>query len=65
VCWSASWDKRHGVWRVAEDAPDPDLYAESRDAETVIGYIAVHAWEPAVRPAAISGPRLTSKSRFC
>jgi hypothetical protein len=23
------------VWRVAEDDPDSDLYAESRDAETV------------------------------
>ena len=35
--WSASWDKKHGVWRVAED--DSDLYAESADAATVIGYI--------------------------
>ena len=34
--WSAFWDKRHGVWRVAEDDPDSDLYAESSDADTVI-----------------------------
>jgi hypothetical protein len=25
--WSAFWDKRFGVWRVAEDDPDSDLYA--------------------------------------
>ncbi len=41
--WSAFWDKRHGVWRVAEDDPDSDLYAESRDADTVIGYITAHS----------------------
>jgi hypothetical protein len=37
--WSACWDKQDGVWRVAEDDPDSDLYAESSDADTVIGYI--------------------------
>jgi hypothetical protein len=31
------------VWRVAEDDPDSDLYAESQDAETVISYIAAHS----------------------
>ena len=41
--WSAYWDKRHGMWRVAEDDPDSDLYAESRDAETVMSYIAAHS----------------------
>ena len=41
--WSAFWDKRSGVWRVAEDDPDSDLYAESSDAATVIGYITAHA----------------------
>jgi len=41
--WSACWDKRRGVWRVAEDDPDSDLYAESRDAETVIRYIAANS----------------------
>ena len=40
--WSAFWDKKHGVWRVAEDDPDSDLYIESSDADTVIGYIAAH-----------------------
>ena len=41
--WSAFWDKRYHVWRVAEDDPDSDLYAESDDADTVIGYIQAHA----------------------
>jgi hypothetical protein len=30
--WSIYWDKRHGLWRVAEDDPD-----------TVIRYIMAHA----------------------
>jgi hypothetical protein len=42
-CWSAFWDARYGVWRVAEDDPDSALYAESSDADTVIGYITSHA----------------------
>jgi hypothetical protein len=41
-CWSASWDKRYGVWRVAEDDPDSGLYAESSDTDTVISYIQAH-----------------------
>ena len=41
--WSAYWDKKYGLWRVAEDDPDSDLYAESSDADTVISYIAAHA----------------------
>jgi hypothetical protein len=41
--WSAFWDKRAGVWRVAEDDPDSVLYAESPDAGTVIGYITGHS----------------------
>jgi len=41
--WSVYWDKKHGVWRVAEDDPDSDLYAESSDADTVISYITAHA----------------------
>jgi hypothetical protein len=41
--WSVFWDKKHGLWRVAEDDPDSDLYAESSDADAVIGYILAHA----------------------
>ena len=41
--WSVYWDKKHGLWRVAEDDPDSDLYAESSDADTVISYIVAHA----------------------
>ena len=41
--WSAYWDKRYGLWRVAEDDPDSDLYAESSDADAVIGYIVANA----------------------
>ena len=42
-CWSVFWDKRLGVWRAAEDDPDSGLYAESSDADTVIGYIRAHS----------------------
>ena len=45
--WSFWWDKKHGLWRVAEDDPDSDLYAESSDADTVMGYITAHARESA------------------
>jgi hypothetical protein len=41
--WSAYWDKKYGVWRVAEDDQDSDLYVESTDADIVIGYITAHA----------------------
>jgi hypothetical protein len=37
--WSVFWDKRFGVWRVADDDPDSGLYAASSDASTVIAYI--------------------------
>jgi hypothetical protein len=43
LSWSAFWDKRYQVWRVAEDNPDSDLYAESRDATAVIKYMAAHS----------------------
>ena len=43
LSWSAFWDKRHGVWRVSENGPDSDLYAESRDAEAVIRYMSAHS----------------------
>jgi hypothetical protein len=41
--WSFFWDKRHAVWRAAEDDPESALYAESQDLDTVIGYITSHA----------------------
>jgi hypothetical protein len=41
--WSAFWDKHAGLWRVTEDDPDSDLYAESHDADTVIQYIRRHS----------------------
>lgn len=42
LSWSAYWDKRYGLWRVAEDDTDSDLYAESQDADVVIGYMRTH-----------------------
>ena len=41
--WSVFWDKKHGVWRAAEDDPDSALYTESRDLDTVIRYITASA----------------------
>ena len=41
--WSAFWDKRDAVWRVAEDDPSSDLYAEHADARTVIAYATAHS----------------------
>jgi hypothetical protein len=38
--WSAFWDKRDGVWRVAEDDPSSELYEASADADRVIEYMA-------------------------
>jgi hypothetical protein len=35
--------QKYGLWRVAEDDPDSDLYAESSDADSVIGYMSAHA----------------------
>ncbi len=33
--WSVYWDKKHGLWRVAEDDPDSDLVtAEPIDRTT-------------------------------
>jgi hypothetical protein len=41
--WSAFWDKRDGVWRVAEDDPRSDLYTEDAQAGGVIDYIVTHS----------------------
>jgi hypothetical protein len=43
LCWTAFWDKSYRVWRVAENDPDSDLYAESRDADAVIKYMTAHS----------------------
>jgi hypothetical protein len=42
-CWAAFWDKRFGLWRVAENDPDSDRYSASPDADTVIAYMTAHA----------------------
>jgi hypothetical protein len=41
--WSVFWDKRYGLWRVAEDDPDSELYAESADTDAVLGYMTTHS----------------------
>jgi hypothetical protein len=41
--WSAFWDKQDGVWRVAEDDPSSELYAESASADRVIDYMATNS----------------------
>jgi hypothetical protein len=43
LSWTAFWDKRHGVWRVSENDPDSELYAVSREADTVIRYMAANS----------------------
>jgi len=43
LSWTAFWDKRHGVWRVSENDPDSDLYAVSRDADTVIQFMTANS----------------------
>ena len=43
LCWTAFWDKHYRVWRVAENDPDSDLYAESRNADVVIKYMTAHS----------------------
>jgi hypothetical protein len=41
--WTAFWDKREGVWRVSDHDPDFELYAASRDADTVIRYMTANS----------------------
>jgi hypothetical protein len=48
LSWSAFWDKREGVWRVSEDDPESELYAVSRDADTVILYMTANTPTAAV-----------------
>ena len=40
--WSVFWDKKHALWRAAEDDPDSTLYAENQDLDTIIDYITDH-----------------------
>jgi hypothetical protein len=62
--WSAFWDKRHGVWRVAEDDPDSALYAESSDADIVIGYIEATPDPPCARPPSPDAPAADPRPRW-
>ena len=61
LSWSAFWDKRECVWRVAEDDPDSDLYATGKDADTVIGYMSARcgsqAGDQGEPPAGAGGSR--------
>jgi anti-sigma regulatory factor (Ser/Thr protein kinase) len=41
--WSVFWDRRYGVWRVSEDDPGSELYAEDADAGRVIDYMSARA----------------------
>ena len=41
--WTVFWDKKHGLWRAAEDDPDSTSYVESEDVDAVIGYITAHS----------------------
>jgi hypothetical protein len=50
LSWSAWWDKNDGLWRVAEDDIDSDLYAESRDADVVIRYMRAHSRDDRHQP---------------
>jgi hypothetical protein len=43
LSWTAFWDKREGVWRVSENDPDSELYAVSRDVDTVIRYMSANS----------------------
>ena len=54
--WSLFWDKRHGVWRAAEDDPDSALYAESPDLAEVIAYITAHSYRSGPPPAGARRP---------
>ena len=66
LSWSAWWDKRYGLWRVAEDDTDSDLYAQSRDANVVIRYMRANSRDGRHQPVG-GQPRSTpyqSESRW-
>jgi anti-sigma regulatory factor (Ser/Thr protein kinase) len=52
--WSAFWDKRFGVWRVSEDDPGSELYAEDANVDRVIGYMGAMAGEVCSSEEAVS-----------
>ena len=41
--WSVFWDSKYHLWRAPEDDLNSDLYAESPDAATIMGYITAHS----------------------
>lgn len=41
--WSVFRDPKYHLWRAADGDPDSNLYAESPDAATIIGYITAHS----------------------
>jgi anti-sigma regulatory factor (Ser/Thr protein kinase) len=53
--WSVFWDRRYGVWRVSEDDPGSELYAEDADAGRVIDYMSAMAGEVYGEEAAYAG----------
>ena len=63
--WSAFWDKRYRVWRVSEDDPHSDLYAESADVDQVISYVmpAKRDLDPGASPLHSSAPRCGGPAR--
>jgi hypothetical protein len=58
--WSVFWDPKYHLWRAAEDDPDSDLYAESPDAATIMGYITAHSCGLSAVPPAIWGRPCTT-----
>jgi anti-sigma regulatory factor (Ser/Thr protein kinase) len=58
--WSAFWDKRSGVWRVSEDDPGSELYAEDADAGRVIDYMRATAGDVRGGEEAAGADRETS-----
>ena len=65
LCWSAYWDKHYGLWRVAEDDPHSDLYAESRDPDVVIRYISAHSRDLQFVQRHLAGGCMMSGRRRC
>jgi anti-sigma regulatory factor (Ser/Thr protein kinase) len=58
--WSVFWDKRSGVWRVSEDDPGSELYAEDADASRVIDYMRATAGDVRGGEEAVSAETSTA-----